>query len=84
MRYFCIASSFAAAFVVMTAAPAVADKAPWCAQFGGGRGGGGTECLYYSFQQCMATLSGMGGRCFQNPWLAESSRDSRSDRPRRY
>ena len=66
MRYFCIAAGVAAAFVTMTAAPALADKAPWCA-FLGGRGGGSTECLYYSFAQCQATLAGFGGRCFQNP-----------------
>jgi hypothetical protein len=75
MRYFCIASSIAAAFVAMTVAPALADKAPWCA-FLGGREGGGTECLYYTIAQCRATVSGFGGYCFENPSY-KSSRNAR-------
>jgi hypothetical protein len=42
-----------------------AQAAPWCAQYGGGRGGG-TNCGFYSFQQCMATIWGNGGFCTQN------------------
>ena len=83
MRHLRLAS-IAAMAVAMSAAPALADKAPWCAQFGGGAMGGGTECLYYSSAQCQATLSGMGGRCFQNPWLGPSPRDSRSGYRRSY
>jgi hypothetical protein len=77
-------AAVAATFVAMSAAPALADKAPWCAQFGGGAMGGGTECLYYSYAQCQATLSGMGGRCFQNPWAGSSPRDGRDGYQRRY
>jgi Protein of unknown function (DUF3551) len=84
MRHLAIAIGSAVALATLAATPALADKAPWCAQFGGGRGGGGTECLYYSFAQCQATLSGMGGRCFQNPWFGSSSRDYRGDDRRRY
>jgi hypothetical protein len=84
MRHLAIAIGSAVALATLATTPALADKAPWCAQFGGGRGGGGTECLYYSFAQCQASLSGMGGRCFQNPWLGSSSRDSRSGDGRRY
>ena len=78
MRHLFVASSLVAAFVAMNAAPALADKAPWCAFLGGGRDGGGTECLYYSYAQCQATISGFGGRCFQNP-----NYNGRSDRRRR-
>ena len=42
-----------------------AQAAPWCAHYGG-RGGGGTNCGFYSFQQCMATISGIGGVCLVN------------------
>ena len=84
MRRLCIASSFTVAFVTMTAAPAFADKAPWCAFLGGGRDGGGTECLFYSWSQCMATVSGMGGYCFENPWLISSQRQSRATNRRPY
>jgi hypothetical protein len=42
-----------------------AQAAPWCAQYGG-RGGGGTNCGFYSFAQCMAAVSGTGGFCTRN------------------
>ena len=42
-----------------------AHAAPWCAQYGG-RGGGGTNCGFYSFAQCMAAVSGNGGFCSRN------------------
>ena len=49
-----------------------AHAAPWCANYGG-RGGGGTNCGFYSFQQCMAAVSGTGGFCsrnqFETPYL---------------
>jgi hypothetical protein len=52
-----------------------AQAAPWCAQYGGGGQGGGTNCGFYSFQQCMAALWGNGGFCtqnqFENPYRTE-------------
>jgi len=42
----------------------------WCAQYGGF---GGTNCGFYSFQQCQAALSGNGGFCQRNPWSSGSS-----------
>jgi uncharacterized protein DUF3551 len=54
-----------------------ADAAPWCAQYG--VRGGATNCGFYSFQQCMAAISGNGGFCtqnqFENPYWG--TRDSR-------
>jgi hypothetical protein len=38
---------------------------PWCAQYGGGRGGG-RNCGFWTYQQCMAALSGNGGYCEVN------------------
>ena len=56
--------------VVGTAAlsdSARAQNYPWCAYYGGGEiGGGGTNCGFTTFEQCMATLSGMGGFCDRN------------------
>jgi Protein of unknown function (DUF3551) len=49
-------------------APATADWrqiAPWCASLGGR--GGGYDCGYYTFEQCMATARGLGGSCAPNP-----------------
>jgi hypothetical protein len=47
-----------------------AQAAPWCANYsGGGSGaGGGSNCGFYSFEQCMATLWGNGGFCDRNPF----------------
>jgi Protein of unknown function (DUF3551) len=38
---------------------------PWCAQYNGGRGGG-RNCGFWTYQQCMATVSGNGGYCETN------------------
>lgn len=42
-----------------------AQNYPWCAYYGG-MGGGGTNCGFTTFQQCLATLSGIGGSCDPN------------------
>jgi hypothetical protein len=49
-----------------TATAAQAQNYPWCAVYGGGMGGGGQNCGFSTFEQCMATLSGMGGFCNRN------------------
>lgn len=48
------------------AAPAAAQNYPWCALYSGGSVGGGRNCGFTTFEQCMATVSGIGGSCFQN------------------
>jgi len=45
---------------------AQAQNYPWCAQYSGGRGGGGMNCGFVSFEQCMLTVQGMGGFCIVN------------------
>jgi hypothetical protein len=44
------------------------DAAPWCAQYS--VHGGATNCGFYSFQQCLQTVRGIGGFCSQNPFEA--------------
>jgi hypothetical protein len=44
---------------------------PWCAQYAGGRGGG-RNCGFWTFQQCMATIWGNGGFCDPNPMYRPS------------
>ena len=44
-----------------TPAPAYAQNYPWCAYYSGRGFGGATNCGFTSFQQCMATVSGIGG-----------------------
>jgi len=47
--------------------PASAQGA-WCAQYSG-RGGGATNCGFYTFEQCRAAVSGVGGFCSPSPWV---------------
>jgi len=41
---------------------AEAQNYPWCAYLRAG----GTNCGFSTFDQCMATLAGIGGSCMQN------------------
>jgi hypothetical protein len=45
--------------------PARADPYRWCAVFGGNMGGS-TSCYSVTLEQCMATVSGVGGFCTPN------------------
>ena len=45
---------------------------PWCVQYGGSNGG--TNCGFYSFEQCEATRWGNGGFCYQNPFSQSQRR----------
>jgi hypothetical protein len=54
-------------FIVAGAmAPAQAQNYPWCAVYSGRGMGGASNCGFTSFQQCMATVSGIGGFCQLN------------------
>jgi hypothetical protein len=43
---------------------------PWCALYGGGRGGGGSNCGFSNRWQCEQAVSGTGGMCVVNSWYA--------------
>ncbi|MGN6750054.1 MAG: DUF3551 domain-containing protein [Xanthobacteraceae bacterium] len=45
--------------------PAKAQNYPWCAIYSG-RVGGGTNCGFISFEQCMDTARGLGSFCQPN------------------
>ena len=64
---------------VLLAVPAQAQvmDPPWCARDGGENQY--ENCGYFSWQQCMASVSGVGGWCFRNPRAAHN----RIDPPRR-
>ena len=56
-------------FAVLVAATAIGARAqaqnyPWCAHYG--KGDGGMNCGFTTFQQCLIDLSGLGGFCEQN------------------
>jgi Protein of unknown function (DUF3551) len=59
------ALAFAAAAAAL-ASPAQAQNYPWCALYSGGGAGGGTNCGFVSFEQCMATARGLGSFCYRN------------------
>jgi hypothetical protein len=48
---------------------------PWCAQYTSR--GGSTNCGFTSYQQCMATVRGIGGYCVQNPWYLQYGQGGR-------
>jgi hypothetical protein len=53
---------------------------PWCAIYT--KSSGTVSCYFTSFQQCMATMSGIGGTCIRNPYDgAERRWEPRSRRP---
>jgi hypothetical protein len=54
----------AGCIVVFGIAPqALGQNYPWCSNF---HDGGGTNCGFSSYEQCMATAQGSGGTCSQN------------------
>jgi hypothetical protein len=59
--------SFLAVAAVVLGASAIPAAAaptyPWCARYSTSGG----ECSFNTFDQCMQTLSGIGGSCTQNP-----------------
>ncbi len=47
------------------ATPTMARDYPWCAKTPDN--GGNPQCNFSTFQQCLATINGLGGDCIQNP-----------------
>jgi hypothetical protein len=59
----------------LTSIDAHADG-PWCAY----DNDGGTNCGFYSYAQCMADISGIGGYCGQNPSYQGNANQRRRSR----
>jgi hypothetical protein len=57
------------------------EAAPWCADYSSR--GGGTNCGFYSFEQCLQTVRGIGGFCNRNPFEAYGYQQPRRPRPAR-
>jgi Protein of unknown function (DUF3551) len=69
---------------VMVAAPAIATPAhaqgrAWCAYYNG-HFGGASNCGFYTYQQCLATISGIGGWCQPNTTYVPPPARHRRDR----
>jgi len=57
-----------AALALTTLPGREAAAAAYCAYESSGRGGGTAEnCGFYTFEQCLANVRGMGGFCTRNP-----------------
>jgi uncharacterized protein DUF3551 len=55
----------AAAWLLIGASASEARTWPWCATYNDAYGS--RNCGFATFQQCLATVSGIGGFCGQNP-----------------
>jgi Protein of unknown function (DUF3551) len=69
------------ALVSVYATPVHADPYRWCADYSGGRGGGGTNCYFMTIQQCRAAISGVGGFCRENGFYDRSTCEDPGRRP---
>jgi hypothetical protein len=58
----------------LAASPAAAQGRPWCLSENDSRGA--VTCSFYTFEQCLATRSGIGGSCAPNPYPSYGARDS--------
>ncbi len=58
-----LALSAACIAAVAIGTPAEAQNYPWCAQYSRG---GGQNCGFTTFQQCLDTVRGIGGFCNPN------------------
>jgi uncharacterized protein DUF3551 len=67
MRAILIAAAVAGAASMLTTTDAKAQYSAWCSEYSRG---GGTNCGFYTFDQCLANISGIGGRCYPNPYIA--------------
>ena len=84
MRPFLAVLAIAAATPIIDAGPANGQTyicRPWCVHYGGARGGG-TNCGFVSFEQCMWTAQG-SDVCMPNGACLPSSYDTRSRGQRR-
>ena len=53
--------------LLASGAPGRADITyPWCVQYGGGNDGGGRNCGFWTYEQCMGSVRGTGGFCEVN------------------
>jgi Protein of unknown function (DUF3551) len=58
---------------------------PWCSIRAGRTGGGGQSCYFSTYEQCMATISGIGGTCVRSPYYhGPRVRERRYQRNERY
>ena len=74
-------AAIAIAAMAAFARPAAAIEYPWCAQYGRD---GGRNCGFLTIEQCMTTVSGIGGFCERNGfYTGPAERPAKRARKRR-
>jgi hypothetical protein len=58
-----------AALGALDAAHVATAQGAWCADYSGR---GGSNCGFYTLEQCRATVSGVGGTCSPSPYVTRS------------
>jgi len=79
-------ASLTIAVLLTTAGAGHAQSAydyPWCALYGDSDGPGATSCYYATREQCLATLSGIGGTCILSPFYGQGPRSEPQPRRRK-
>jgi uncharacterized protein DUF3551 len=72
----------AVAWLAIGASAGEARTYPWCATYNDTYGS--RNCGFSTFQQCLATVSGIGGFCGQNPLFQPGFDPAPRRKPRRY
>jgi hypothetical protein len=63
---FALALGAVATLGALDAATPASAQGAWCAQYSGRAGG--TNCGFYTYGQCRAAVSGVGGFCSPSPY----------------
>ncbi len=76
-----LSAAIAVGVLACASAPASAASDPyrWCAQYGRD---GGTNCGFVTLQQCLDTISGIGGGCELNPFYTGPERQPTPRKPK--
>ena len=78
MRQIAIFAAFVLSALAAKVLPSSAQSPydyPWCSRQLGF--GGPTSCYFASYQQCLTTVRGIGGYCYQNPAYRGAARRRR-------
>jgi Protein of unknown function (DUF3551) len=77
------ATKLMAAIVIVLAVLTQTSNAQWCAQYSGALGGS-ENCGFSTFEQCQATVSGIGGFCRPSQYNPGYASAGRANKKRRY